>query len=420
MSTITAPVSTVNNSPLVNIGSIASLKEENSSLKSPVIYRFYLQSLSRELLSGEAVASCLRKRQRDCPTVDVYKNADSGRVRYSGLQTCKSIWHCPVCAARISEGRRQELSAALLDAHITNSDGSVIPLCAALITYTFQHNRSMSCADSVKGILASYRRLKSGKGYQELKSEYGFVGSVRSLEITWGEKNGWHPHIHELMLFNRVLSPSMLHGLKKSLKLRWQGVLAKEYLTASYTHGVDLRTSHSSPQGAVLEYIAKFGREPKEQKADGWTITHELVKSGSKRSGGDGHYSMLELLEAYGNGDVPAGRLWREQAVTMKGRNQLVWSRGLRDLLGVGQEKSDADLVDEIQSDADRRLASLSVDQWHAVLKADVRGELLVKAEKLSEEDFNLWLADLFARWLPAADDSVKVSVGSDGAYQFI
>lgn len=408
------------NIPLGINGSIASLSEKKSLLSSPVVLRFYLQSLARELLMGEAVAKCLRVRFKELPLVQVIKNAHTGKTRFGSLQTCKSVWHCPVCAARISEGRRQELAAALPDAHLTNPDGEKVPLFAALITFTFQHNKSMSCASSVQGVLAAYRRLKSGKGYQSLKDEYGLVGSVRALEVTYGEKNGWHPHIHELMLFNRPMTDAMLHGLSKDLKSRWRSVLSKEGLDASLKHGVDVDYRNDGDMSAaVLEYVSKFGHAPKET---GWTITHELTKSGSKKSGGDGHFSMLELLEKYGNGDVLAGRLWREYAMTMKGRNQLVWSRGLRDLLGLGVEKTDGELVDdEKETDAERILAALDPDQWKAVLKADLRGEILVQANTLNEADFSVWLADKLSRWMsPAAGRQVRLTRASDGSYKVV
>lgn len=40
-------------------------------------------------------------------------HCDSKTAYYVGLQTCGSIWTCPVCAARISETRRKEVCHAM-------------------------------------------------------------------------------------------------------------------------------------------------------------------------------------------------------------------------------------------------------------------------------------------------------------------
>lgn len=46
--------------------------------------------------------------------------------------------------------------------------------------------------------------------------------------------------------------------------------------------------------------------------------------------------------------DKDCGKLFQEFAIAMKGSRQLVWSRGLKDLLGI-KEKTDQELVDETE-----------------------------------------------------------------------
>src|SRR5205085_2664419 len=45
-------------------------------------------------------------------------------------------------------------------------------------------------------------RAKGTRRARELAVRAGIVGAIRSLEVTHGEINGWHPHTHEL-LFGR-------------------------------------------------------------------------------------------------------------------------------------------------------------------------------------------------------------------------
>jgi hypothetical protein len=59
----------------------------------------------------------------------------------------------------------------------------------------------------------------------------------------------------------------------------------------------------------------------------------------------------------------------------------LVWSKGLRAKLGIGEAKSDEVIAKEIEADA-VLLAMLSRLQWRQVLGNDIRGELLQVASK--------------------------------------
>lgn len=362
--------------PLGNITSIAS----PSLKKSRKIYLFYLQSLARELLPEERVAWCLRRMQPAEKQVKVFKNDYTNKSHYKGLIVCGRLWPCPVCASKISEGRRRELSAAL-------SDSDLVPI---LITYTVRHNAGMKLPVLLDGLLKAYRFFKAGKGFQTIIDEYGWQGSVRSLEPTHG-KNGWHPHLHELVLLSGELSEAARHGLEITLKKRWAQSLAKYDLTASWTHGVDLRTARKD----VAEYVAKFGREPSQ---DGWTLEHEVTKAVTKRGSADGR-TPLQLLADYGEGDIKAGRLFQEYAKAFKGRKQLVWSGDLKKRLGVG-EVSDEELTDE-GGEGDRLLATLKADEWRAILRADLRGELLEAAEGSTDEEFSIWLANKLEKWLP-------------------
>jgi hypothetical protein len=67
----------------------------------------------------------------------------------------------------------------------------------------------------------------------------------------------------------------------------------------------------------------------------------------------------------------------------MKGSKQLVWSRGLRDLLELGQELTDDEVAAADESQAgDALLMPISLPIWRLVLKYDVRGQLLVLASR--------------------------------------
>lgn len=362
--------------PLESITNIASAPLAGSA----VVQRYFLQSLARELMPGERVAWCLRRILPHKETVDILKHDLAKRAYYRNLMVCASLWHCPVCAARISEARRMELSAAL-------NQSVLVPV---LVTYTVRHNQGMELRPMLDAVLTAFRKMKGKRAFTDLRDDYRWVGSVRALEVTHGV-NGWHPHIHELVLLETVLTPSQEAGLTKALKQSWGKALEAQGYSASWEHGVDVESRDSN----IREYVAKFGHEPIKQN---WSLEHELTKAPVKKARGEGR-TPTQLLADYGEGDIRAGRLWQQYATVFKGRNQLVWSRGLRELLGMGKESTDAEAARELPPEA-RLLGKLTPSQWRAILRADLRGELLDAASTMGDEDFAHWLADAFNRWV--------------------
>ena len=327
--------------------------------------RWALQSAARELMPRESVAFCLRRRGFDADSKRFFSDVlvmyaeHLKRAHYKHLFICGSVWMCPICAAKISERRRVELAQA-----IENSDFHL-----ALVSLTLQHSSGDKLKDSLGALLHARDRLKNGRAWQNFCRDFGIVGTISSLETTYGV-NGWHPHSHNLLIARRRLDAGAVHDF---LFPRWLAGLSECDRSATSDRGVDVRTAQSD----VSAYVAKFGREPKNPKRPfGWTIEHELTKSVSKMSRGDQGFTPLDLLQAFLVGDKRAGKLWQEYAGIFKGRHQLQWSRGLRSLLGLGKLESDQEIAARADEPA-VLLATLSLHQWQVILGNDARGELL-------------------------------------------
>lgn len=56
-----------------------------------------------------------------------------GRAFFQGVETCGSVWHCPVCAPKIAEKRRVEVGQAI-ERHF--ADGGM----AIMVTLTIPHH----------------------------------------------------------------------------------------------------------------------------------------------------------------------------------------------------------------------------------------------------------------------------------------
>ncbi|WP_344098564.1 protein rep, partial [Nocardiopsis tropica] len=125
----------------------------------------------------------------------------------SGIVRCSKIWLDPVCSAKIRATRAEEISAALVR-HI--QEGGT----AYMVTLTLQHHKRHKLADLLDSLGDAWKALLSGsqwagdpkRGRKGERARMGVLGFVRSIEATYGE-NGWHPHIHVILLLGAEQSP---------------------------------------------------------------------------------------------------------------------------------------------------------------------------------------------------------------------
>jgi hypothetical protein len=326
------------------------------------IERYRLQSAARELLPGSSTSFCLRSiafnpvDRKRFATVDLWHSQKLMRAFYKHLFCCHSVWACPVCAAKISERRRVELSEAM-----ESFSGKVV-----LASFTAHHTRSDKLPDLLSDSRAAWRWMTGHRSYVEVKRDFGILGSVRALEVTYSVLNGWHVHDHDLYFTD---GKHRLDGLESALSPVWIAALEHFKRSASWDRGVDVRTADS----AAPDYVLKMGHSP---APTSWSLAHELAKSVVKRGRLVEHLTPGQLLSRFAFGDKRAGKIWTTYALAFKGRHQLTWSRGLRKLLGLGVEESDKVLVERAEENLSW-LASLTSRQWQIVLANDARLELL-------------------------------------------
>jgi len=329
-----------------------------------LLSRYELQASARFLLPSFAIRDCYRKiipikQTKDGiavanqQKVDIYLSQNHQRAFYGNLCTCKSVWVCPICVSKITERRRQELGEALTVSSYTH----------LLLTYTLRHQSTDELGTLLVVVSEASRRFKNGKGWRLLRDRYGWVGDVRSLELTYGE-NGWHVHRHQLAFLSSDVDIEVFTG---DFRKRWLACVDAQGFDASWQRGLDVRTSDGFFIG---DYVGKgFGN---------WSIEHELTKATVKK-GKLGGRTPRQLLVDYTNGDKQAGSLFQEYGVKLKGKNHMYWSLGLRKLLGLEKQKNDGEIMNGLEDKA-YLLGSLSAADWWAVRRAGKRGELLLVA----------------------------------------
>lgn len=340
------------------------------------VLRFILQSGARQLLPNERVAHCLRKPVPGAETVDIAYSQKLGRAAYRNLVVCARIWQCPVCAARISEERRKTLSGQLMR----------LPYQPIMLTYTLSHKRGDKLEALLTLVSDAHRKFRQGRAWQKIKRDYGMIASLRALEVTHGI-NGWHVHIHEIVLLQRNLDREMIE-LNHELKTRWTAIVARLGGNANYEHGLDV----SLDRKAVGEYVSKHGIEDFRARSV-WGMENEVTKSVSKLAKKGGRTPMQLLYDYCFESDLRAGMLFKEYVEAFRGKRQL-HPASFADLFG------EEDLPDEaIAADSDSSfnwMLSLTLPQWWLIWnRKDYRGHLLQMADCGDFQTVADWLRPL-------------------------
>ena len=336
--------------------------------------RLLLQKVSRNVLKGKKnprdmdwrVVGCTHR--RIASEVAVLRNRATARARFGGVRICGSVWTCPVCGAKISEHRRLEIHAAT-DTHVRAGGGIY------MLTLTFAHKRSDDVGKLVRALKYALKLLRAHRTYKQCQRFIDYVGLIRALEVTFGDANGWHPHVHELWLTASKLSRVQVRLVQKEIFDAWRVACVSAGLgEPNRKQGVTFIQAESAQ-----EYVTKFGREPK------WGVGSELAKSHSKR-GRLASMTPFDLLRLAGEGDVRAAKLFETFAVSFYGARQLFWSRGLKKLFGI-DDVSDEEVAVLEEGEAEL-VTRLSADVWRAVLRQpyDARGLVLELAEGGGEE----------------------------------
>lgn len=338
------------------------------------VERFALQAVARSVLPKSRTAVCMRNRVKGAQ-VQIWRSVKHGTACYQGLQTCGSVWTCPVCAAKIAERRKHELLDAM---KVHEAQGGFVQL----LTLTTPHARGDDLAallDSQGKALSAFRADRAVKA---IFAEMGHVGQVRALEVTHGRKsghnNGWHPHFHILQFCDRASTALERNAWADALYERWARFCEKHGLgKPSREHGI--RLDDGSKASA---YVTKWGLED------------ELTKGHTKRGkdGGETPFDLLRALLADPK-DKQAAALFREYAQKFKGKQQLSWSNGLKKRLKVS-EMSDAEILATVDDKAEF-LCQIGLPEWRLVLKREARGELIAIAARQGWEGVAAFLVSL-------------------------
>lgn len=335
--------------------------------------RWALKSVVNKLLPDSRTSQCMVRRAplpgQTLGEIQIMKGVHN-KAFYQGLLTCSRVWTCPVCAAKISERRRQELKQAIESA-------KALDMNVFFVTLTVSHGIGDDLQELLDKQAKALKRLSQGKYSirHQLKTLYEGIGEavpeihgyIRAFEVTHGNENGFHPHFHLLVFTDKRLHGSILqyvytHAWKRACRLAGLPEPSGE-------HGVTVQDG---------KHAAKY--------ASKWGLEDEMTKAHTKKTKRKGA-TPWGLLRAVLDGDDPdypaerAAKLFQVYAKAFHGRRQLYWSNGLRALLGLSKELSDEELAAKAEDERATVLATLTPEQWRAIRRRGQEAHLLTVAE---------------------------------------
>lgn len=360
--------------------------------------RFALTAEARRLLLNEGRQQGLKwhhkvHRTAGCHYIPhgkvfVHHSCEHKRAFFSGVQVCGSVWGCPICAAKISERRRLEIQQAIDWAY----ESGLQPM---MVTLTFPHQRTDDLGDLLDKQRAALEILREGGTWTNIKKRWGYQGLIRALEMTHSERNGWHPHTHELWFVN----PNVTAGdVKTTVLKRWKeacvevGLLDPE--DGPSWRAFDVRAVDVKPWISASDYLAKM------DSAAHWGADREMAKASSKgtrpgRRSGTHPFGLLRRSLDGGKGSQRAGQLFVDYLVTVtkKRCRALFFSPGLKAKVGI-EDKNDKEVAQEQREEADI-LGRLEAEDWRLIRSLNSQSRVLDAAELNGWEGVILLLGEL-------------------------
>jgi len=341
-----------------------SESEQREIIQNLRVERYSLQSTARNIYIGQGF-----KNQLDFPhdfhrtakcthlpvknIIKVLKSPKFDKAFYAGLQVCGNVWTCPVCTAKIQEKRRLEISKAFDWAYSNNKK-------MIMVTFTIPHYHNQSLNELLTKQKEAFVKFRSGRAWTNIKKEMGFLGLIRSFEVTHGT-NGWHPHTHEAWIVDKDVRTD---HLRNKLAHRWFEMCSKSGLIADRRKTIDFLeySIQISDNCTTSDYLAK------NDDSKHWGADRELAKGSAKIDGKKTKHPFSLLVDyEKDNNNLAARNKWLEYSREMKGKRQIFWSPGLKKLTGVN-EKTDLELAEEKEEKEKAELVKIiSIDHWKLI-----------------------------------------------------
>jgi hypothetical protein len=350
----------------------------NKSSASPRNRRYGLRSGLWRVSALKRCRVCGRHVRNESGEVGV--RLSEGHAGFAGLVTCGSVWVCPVCSSKIMARRALEIGSAVAAAQAGG-------LHVVFLTLTMRHRQGQRLGMLWDALAHGWERVTSGRRWVADRERWGVIGYCRAVETTIGT-NGWHVHVHAL-LFLDVERPNV-DALCDSMWERWSAGLTARGLAVPLRHASEAHLVTGDLSGTALgDYLTKG-------VAAAGALGMELTQTQSKVAQGVHKtrpvWSLLD--EGALEGEAAPLRLWHEWERASKGRRQIAWSRGLRDLLGLSvAERTDEEIAGEQLGSEDDTIVTITRHGWASLVqRPELIPDVLNTAEAMGPQGLSAWL----------------------------
>lgn len=361
------------------------------------IERWLMLASVRDLRASHRVGSCHRIVLVDKSNIDgvPVKLSETGKARFVNLNVCGSIWGCAVCSNRIALQRAAEIQK-VLTGHMGNK-GRVIHM-----VQTFKHSRHDDLKDLLFKLALARQKMRASREYKTMMQKYGLEGTIRTLEITHGNENGWHPHIHELILTDNSWYLSYFPRFKASYVRMWKKYASKAGLIANDdaflfdiasddAASIERMSSYLTVDASKHEFEHEFldeneyveiDNQVSDSKKRGKSSAAKEMAFQSLKQGKSDNRAPFQILRDFAlDGCSYSGALFLEYLDAFDGKRQIVFSDGLKKKYNVGS-KEDKELAKQAV-EKELQIGFISTPEWYAIIGSHpkTRGEILRLAE---------------------------------------
>lgn len=256
-----------------------------------------------------------------------------------------------------------------------------------------------------------------------LAERHGLLGYVRATEATYGEA-GWHVHYHVVMVLDSDVLPhgaedrdDALDEFRRGIFDLWQAGLAKSGLTAVSSVkekdgtvskvGADLRVmggenvakelaayvakmtdaiagghvTEGKGKAAIAKARARADAELRDTGKQAKSVAGEATL-GQFKKGRKGNRAPFEVLQSVADdGDADDAAIWQEWTRVSRGKRQMWWSKGLKEMAGIAaDERTDEEIAGEEYGDVDALI--LPRPTWLAIRDSETRWDVLEAMER--------------------------------------
>jgi hypothetical protein len=256
-------------------------------------------------LYPESMRQCRRKRfVRGEVGITV---STEGTASYLGTVSCNRRSGCEHCGPRLL-AQDAELVEALVRDHGYER--------TVMATFTVRHWSGLSLKPLRRGVADAFRRMVQHREWRN-RDCLRHVELVRALEVTDGP-NGWHPHLHVLLLLEAELTDEALASLEAMVAKLWRGTVERTMGRAyrpTLSRGVDISRCHRADYLAKLGLeVADAGQAKRARNVEGrtyWQLRSDWIRAGRHTD------------------DTDATRI-RQYLAGMLGARVVTWGDGLK------------------------------------------------------------------------------------------